>query len=218
MGAGSGVDRETVFDSAASLATQDPPRAKRRYQEPKRSFKTWRWSLFVVLLAVVSSQWRAWMQFPRLNLGSPFRKLIPTSSTSRDVALGSLRSARLGQQVDSVRSGGASVGLLGGKAFFHKSRGGFASESPAPVPTSTTSAAAVASALRTMVNTTSAAMNGSSPPAAADDDGPVPDRLGNFDRIVGPLRLDYANVELAKWQSRETGLTVVWVDMEGARA
>jgi hypothetical protein len=42
----------------------------------------------------------------------------------------------------------------------------------------------------------------------------IPDSLGNFDRIIHPFSLDSAPIQLAKWRSRETGLSVVWADVE----
>lgn len=43
----------------------------------------------------------------------------------------------------------------------------------------------------------------------------IPSKLGNFNRIVEPFNLDSASIQVAKWKSRETGLTVVWADVEG---
>lgn len=43
----------------------------------------------------------------------------------------------------------------------------------------------------------------------------IPSSYGNFDRIVEPFNLDSAPIQIAKWKSRETGLSVVWADVEG---
>ncbi|KAA1091647.1 hypothetical protein PGT21_036499 [Puccinia graminis f. sp. tritici] len=43
----------------------------------------------------------------------------------------------------------------------------------------------------------------------------IPSSYGNFDRIIEPFNLDAAPIQVAKWKSRETGLSVVWVDVEG---
>jgi hypothetical protein len=46
-------------------------------------------------------------------------------------------------------------------------------------------------------------------------EGEIPSSYGNFDRIIEPFNLDAAPIQVAKWKSRETGLSVVWVDVEG---
>ncbi|KNE93504.1 hypothetical protein PSTG_13132 [Puccinia striiformis f. sp. tritici PST-78] len=43
----------------------------------------------------------------------------------------------------------------------------------------------------------------------------IPSAHGNFDRIVEPFNLDSAPIQVAKWRSRKTGLSVVWADVEG---
>ncbi|KAI9610843.1 hypothetical protein H4Q26_008685 [Puccinia striiformis f. sp. tritici PST-130] len=43
----------------------------------------------------------------------------------------------------------------------------------------------------------------------------IPSAHGNFDRIVEPFNLDSAPIQVAKWKSRKTGLSVVWADVEG---
>lgn len=42
----------------------------------------------------------------------------------------------------------------------------------------------------------------------------VPQHLGNFDLIVQE-QLEFADLRVAKWRSRETGLKVVHIDVEG---
>ena len=41
-----------------------------------------------------------------------------------------------------------------------------------------------------------------------------PEAYGNFD-LVTKTKLDYTNLEVSKWRSRETGLSVVHLDYEG---
>ena len=41
------------------------------------------------------------------------------------------------------------------------------------------------------------------------------DAHGNFD-LITKTKLDYTNLEVSKWKSRETGLSVVHLDYEGA--
>ncbi|KAH9470603.1 hypothetical protein Pst134EA_007850 [Puccinia striiformis f. sp. tritici] len=48
-----------------------------------------------------------------------------------------------------------------------------------------------------------------------DTEKEIPSSHGNFDRIVEPFDLDSAPIQVAKWKSRETGLSVVWADVEG---
>ena len=43
----------------------------------------------------------------------------------------------------------------------------------------------------------------------------VPSRLGNFDLLTS-FKLDFADIKVAKWQSRVTGLKVVWAQADGA--
>lgn len=43
---------------------------------------------------------------------------------------------------------------------------------------------------------------------------PTSETFGNFD-LIKRVKLDYTDVEVSKWQSRETGLSVVHIDFEG---
>ncbi|KAH9818516.1 zinc metalloprotease [Melampsora americana] len=43
----------------------------------------------------------------------------------------------------------------------------------------------------------------------------IPESVGNFDRVIEPIQLDSAPIKLAKWKSRETGLSVVWAEADG---
>ncbi|KAG0140396.1 hypothetical protein CROQUDRAFT_665240 [Cronartium quercuum f. sp. fusiforme G11] len=43
----------------------------------------------------------------------------------------------------------------------------------------------------------------------------VPQTVGNFERVIDPFVLDYASIKLAKWKSNQTGLSVVWADVDG---
>ncbi|CAH7682774.1 Metalloenzyme, LuxS/M16 peptidase-like protein [Phakopsora pachyrhizi] len=43
----------------------------------------------------------------------------------------------------------------------------------------------------------------------------IPSTYGNFDRVIEPFSLDSASVQVAKWKSRKTGLSLVWADVEG---
>ena len=59
-------------------------------------------------------------------------------------------------------------------------------------------------------------------PTAMDVDSPapaspnaIPETLGNF-KLVTQVKLDYSPTQIVKWQSQETGLKVVWIDVEGA--
>lgn len=42
----------------------------------------------------------------------------------------------------------------------------------------------------------------------------IPSKLGNFELITEET-LEFADVKIAKWRSKETGLKVVWADVEG---
>lgn len=42
----------------------------------------------------------------------------------------------------------------------------------------------------------------------------IPSTVGNFQRIITPFNTDSAPIQLAKWRSKETGLTLVWADIE----
>jgi len=42
----------------------------------------------------------------------------------------------------------------------------------------------------------------------------IPSTLGNFQRIINPFNTDSAPIQIAKWRSKETGLTLVWADIE----
>lgn len=44
--------------------------------------------------------------------------------------------------------------------------------------------------------------------------GFTPESYGNFD-LVRRLKLDFADIEVSKWQSRVTGLSVVHLDYDG---
>ena len=41
----------------------------------------------------------------------------------------------------------------------------------------------------------------------------IPSKLGNFELITEET-LEFADVKIAKWRSKETGLKVVWADVE----
>lgn len=43
----------------------------------------------------------------------------------------------------------------------------------------------------------------------------IPKELGNF-HLVTEVQLGYSPTKIVKWQSQETGLKVVWIDVEGA--
>ena len=42
----------------------------------------------------------------------------------------------------------------------------------------------------------------------------IPSQLGNF-KLVTQVKLGYSPTQIVKWQSQETGLKVVWIDVEG---
>ncbi|EGF99472.1 zinc metalloprotease [Melampsora larici-populina 98AG31] len=48
-----------------------------------------------------------------------------------------------------------------------------------------------------------------------EEDVEIPDTVGNFDRVIEPFKMDSAPIKVAKWKSRETGLSVVWADIDG---
>ncbi|EGF99466.1 zinc metalloprotease [Melampsora larici-populina 98AG31] len=48
-----------------------------------------------------------------------------------------------------------------------------------------------------------------------EQDVKIPESVGNFDRIIDPFHLESAPIKVAKWKSRETGLSVVWADVDG---
>lgn len=48
---------------------------------------------------------------------------------------------------------------------------------------------------------------------SSNTDG-IAEKFGNFD-LVKRVKLDYTDVEISKWQSRVTGLSVVHLDFEG---
>lgn len=166
----------------------------------------WRASVVVALLATLLNPW----MLSRL----PIRLRLPigrsTSSASISSATGALASSGRPGLTKLTRSSEGAKGV-------HTTGKQKAQEVPSTYyGSATNSAAEVASSLRSMVSLTDRSLNGTSSVKSGEDET-VPEAFGNFDRIVGPLKLDYANVKLAKWQSRETGLTVVWVDMEGQR-
>lgn len=43
----------------------------------------------------------------------------------------------------------------------------------------------------------------------------APESFGNFD-LVKRVKLDFTDVQVSKWKSRETGLSIVHLDYEGA--
>ncbi|MBW0482004.1 hypothetical protein O181_021719 [Austropuccinia psidii MF-1] len=43
----------------------------------------------------------------------------------------------------------------------------------------------------------------------------IPSSYGNFDMVLEPFSLDSAPIQVVKWKSRETGLTVVWAQVDG---
>ncbi|KAL8292284.1 hypothetical protein RQP46_001750 [Phenoliferia psychrophenolica] len=49
-------------------------------------------------------------------------------------------------------------------------------------------------------------------PAASSHE--IPSQLGNF-KLVTQVKLGYSPTQIVKWQSQETGLKVVWIDVEG---
>ncbi|MBW0466041.1 hypothetical protein O181_005756 [Austropuccinia psidii MF-1] len=42
----------------------------------------------------------------------------------------------------------------------------------------------------------------------------IPSSYGNFDRVIEPFLLDSAPIRVAKWRSRKTGLSVVWIETQ----
>ena len=45
----------------------------------------------------------------------------------------------------------------------------------------------------------------------------IPSQLGNF-KLVTQVKLGYSPTQIVNWQSQETGLKVVWIDVEGESA
>lgn len=45
----------------------------------------------------------------------------------------------------------------------------------------------------------------------------IPKLLGNFE-LVTEEELEFSDIKIAKWRSKESGLRVVWADVEGAPA
>ncbi|MBW0485783.1 hypothetical protein O181_025498 [Austropuccinia psidii MF-1] len=43
----------------------------------------------------------------------------------------------------------------------------------------------------------------------------IPSSYGNFERVIEPFSLDSAPIQLVKWNSQKTGLSVVWANIDG---